>query len=124
MIEIEIRTPSPSIRADWHPAGSGLRRATPGFVRIVLVISERINRPAPPSSAEALAEAWATAAANLPPDWAIYYLHGESTYGDEAPFWIASAGGPDLGGDYAEGFGRTPDDALHELARNLARKNA
>jgi hypothetical protein len=69
---------------------------------------------------EALSSAWAHAAANLPPDWAIYYLHGESTSGEEAPFWIACAAGPDLAGDYAEGMGPTPDEALRELARNMS----
>ena len=81
--------------------------------------SDHINRPEPPSSLEALASAWGLAAENLPPGWAIYYLHGESTSGDEAPFWIASAGGPDLGADYAEGYGPTPDAALRELAESL-----
>jgi hypothetical protein len=74
----------------------------------------------PPSSTDALASAWAEAAANLPSDWAIYYLHGESTYGEQAPFWIACAAGPNLAGDYAEGMGPTPDDALRELARNMS----
>jgi hypothetical protein len=85
------------------------------------VTSERINRPKPPSSLDELAAAWGYAAENLPTDWAIYYLHGESTFGEEPPFWIASAGGPDLGGDYAEGFGPTPDSALRALADDLMR---
>jgi hypothetical protein len=70
---------------------------------------------------DALAVAWGTAATQLPRAWAIYYLHGESTYGDDAPFWIACAGGPSLGTDYAEGFGPTPDVALQDLAVNLAK---
>lgn len=70
---------------------------------------------------DALASAWAEAAANLPSDWAIYYLHGESTYGEQASFRIACAAGPDLAGDYAEGMGQTPDEALRELASNLSR---
>ncbi|HSM18070.1 MAG TPA: hypothetical protein VK845_13880 [Gemmatimonadales bacterium] len=82
---------------------------------------ERTNRPAPPSSAHALAAAWAEAASHLPPEWAISYLHGESTFGDDQPFWIACAAGPDLGGDYAEGIGPTPEAALQELARELRR---
>ena len=65
--------------------------------------SDHINRPEPPSSLEALATAWGLAAENLPPGWAIYCLHGESTSGDEAPFWIASA-------------------ALRELAESLQRQ--
>jgi hypothetical protein len=88
------------------------------------VTSDDINRPEPPSSLDALARAWGLAAENLPPGWAIYYLHGESTSGDEAPFWIACAGGPTLSTDYAEGYGPTPDAALRELAESLQRGKA
>jgi hypothetical protein len=86
--------------------------------------TERVNRPAPPSSFEALASAWSDAAAELPAEWAIYYLHGESTSGAESPFWIACAAGPDLAGDYEEGFGPTPDAALLELAASLRTRTA
>ena len=85
------------------------------------VTPDRINRPAPPASAEALAAAWAQAASHLPPEWAIYYLHGESTFGDHQALWIASAAGPNLDADYAEGIGPTPEAALQELDRELLR---
>ena len=83
--------------------------------------SDAIHRPAAPSSPEALAQAWTAAANRLPHEWAIHYLHGETTYGDNSPFWIAAAAGPNLDTDYAEGFGQTPDEALLELAAALAR---
>jgi hypothetical protein len=82
-------------------------------------MSSSIRRPRPPESGEALGRAWEAASRELAAGWAIYYLHGESTHGSEAPFWIASAAGPAVHSDYCEGFGPTPDAALMELARNL-----
>jgi hypothetical protein len=73
--------------------------------------------PPPPTSPDALAEAWAAATAALPPGWAIYYVQWVDRSEAER-FWVAGAH-PNEYRQIVDGSGDTPDEALRDLADEL-----
>lgn len=75
------------------------------------------DAPPPPTSPDALAQAWAAAVAALPPGWAIYYVQWVDRDEFER-FWVAGAH-PDEYLKIVDGYGDTPDAALLDLATEL-----